>query len=132
MKTACLPHLRPAAKTLAVALPAALLAVVLALSSSSLLAQNATLEAAAKAMGGNNLNGIQVTATGTNYAFGQAFKPGGPWPAFKVTRFSQAINLADPSMRPELERTNPDGNVQGGGGLPLAAPQVQIQVVNGT
>lgn len=93
---------------------------------------NAMLDAAAKAMGATNINAVQVTATGFNHSFGQAFKPGGPWPAFKVTSFSQTINLADPSMRIELERTNPDGPLQGGGGLPLAAPQKQIQAVNGT
>ena len=101
------------------------------LGASVLHAQNPVIEAAAKAMGGNNLNGIQLTAAGSSFAFGQSFKPGGPWPAFKVTRFTQVINLADPSMRIELERTNPDGLVQGGGGLPLAAPQTQIQAVNG-
>lgn len=132
MKTVCLPLVRTMARNVLTTLPTALIAVAITLGPASLLAQNATLEAAAKAMGGNNLNGIQVTATGTSYAFGQAFKPGGPWPAFKVTRFNQVINLADPSMRIELERTNPDGNVQGGGGLPLAGPQVQIQAVNGT
>ena len=96
-----------------------------------LIAQNATLEAAARVMGGNNQNSVQVIATGSSHAFGQAFKPGGPWPAFKVTSFTQTINFADPSMRIELERTNPDGAIQGGGGLPLAASQKQVQAVNG-
>jgi glyoxylase-like metal-dependent hydrolase (beta-lactamase superfamily II) len=107
------------------------IAAAVSIGFSNLRAQNPTLEAAAKAMGGNNLNAIQVTASGSSFAFGQSFKPGGPWPAFKVTSFSQIINLADPSMRIELDRTNPDGPVQGGGGLPLAAPQKQIQAVNG-
>jgi glyoxylase-like metal-dependent hydrolase (beta-lactamase superfamily II) len=35
-------------------------------------------------------------------------------------------------MRIELERTNPDGVIRGGGGLPLLAPQRQVQVVSGT
>jgi glyoxylase-like metal-dependent hydrolase (beta-lactamase superfamily II) len=34
-------------------------------------------------------------------------------------------------MRVDVTRSNPDGLVQGGGGLPLAAPQRQIQVVSG-
>ena len=36
-----------------------------------------------------------------------------------------------PAMRVDVTRSNPDGLIQGGGGLPLAAPQRQIQVVSG-
>lgn len=42
------------------------------------------------------------------------------------------VNYAVPGIRIELERTNPDGPVQGGGGLPFDAPQRQILVVGGT
>lgn len=93
---------------------------------------NATLDAAAKAMGATNVNSVQVTATGSNATFGQSFKPGGPWPVFNVTSYTQTINFADPSMRIELERTNPDGPLQGSGlPLPPPLPQKQIQAVNG-
>jgi len=91
----------------------------------------ATLNAAAQALGATNLNSIQYLGSGTNNAFGQAYAPGGPWPAFKVTSYTASINYANPAMRVELERTNPDGVIRGGGGLPLLAPQKQIQVVSG-
>jgi len=74
----------------------------------------------------------QFQATGTQYIVGQAFKPGDPWPAAKLTKYNVWINYAVPGMRIDLERTNPDGPVQGGGGLPFAAPQRQILVVGGT
>lgn len=74
----------------------------------------------------------QFQATGTQYIAGQAFKPGSPWPAAKLTRYNAWINYAVPGIRIDLERTNPDGPVQGGGGLPFAAPQRQILVVGGT
>jgi len=74
----------------------------------------------------------QFQATGTQYIVGQAFKPGGPWPAAKLTKYNVWVNYAVPGMRIDLERTNPDGPVQGGGGLPFAAPQRQILVVGGT
>jgi glyoxylase-like metal-dependent hydrolase (beta-lactamase superfamily II) len=74
----------------------------------------------------------QFQATGTQYIVGQAFKPGGPWPAARLTKYNVWINYAVPGMRIDLERTNPDGPVQGGGGLPFAAPQRQIQAVGGT
>jgi len=74
----------------------------------------------------------QYQATGIQYIVGQSFKPGGPWPAAKLTKYNVWINYAVPGMRIDLERTNPDGPVQGGGGLPFAAPQRQILVVGGT
>ena len=73
----------------------------------------------------------QYQATGTQYIVGQSFKPGGPWPVAKLTKYNVWINYAVPGIRIDLERTNPDGPVQGGGGLPFAAPQRQIQVVGG-
>src|SRR5207244_11295202 len=74
----------------------------------------------------------QFQATGTQYIVGQSFKPGGPWPAAKLTKYNVWINYAVPGMRIDLERTNPEGPVQGGGGLPFAAPQRQILVVGGS
>ena len=74
----------------------------------------------------------QYQATGTQYIVGQAFKPGAPWPAAKLTKYNVWVNYAVPGIRIDLERTNPEGMVQGGGGLPFAAPQRQIIVVGGS
>jgi glyoxylase-like metal-dependent hydrolase (beta-lactamase superfamily II) len=74
----------------------------------------------------------QYQASGTQYIVGQAFKPGAPWPAAKLTKYNVWVNYAVPGIRIDLERTNPDGAVQGGGGLPFAAPQRQILVVGGS
>ena len=71
----------------------------------------------------------QYQATGTQYIVGQSFRPGGAWPAAKLTKYNVWINYAVPGIRIDLERTNPDGPVLGGGGLPFAAPQRQILVV---
>ena len=73
----------------------------------------------------------QYQATGTQYIVGEAFKPGAPWPAAKLTKYNVWVNYAVPGIRIDLERTNPDGIVQGGGGLPFPAPQRQILVVGG-
>jgi glyoxylase-like metal-dependent hydrolase (beta-lactamase superfamily II) len=73
---------------------------------------------------------LEYWGTGYTYAFGQAYRPDGPWPAFKVT-YHASLSYAVPAMRVDVTRSNPDGLVQGGGGLPLAAPQRQIQVVSG-
>lgn len=110
------------------------ISVILALAAITGRAQDgtATLDAAARALGATNLTSIQYSGSGTNNAFGQSYAPDGPWPAFKVTSYTAAINYTTPAMRVELDRTNPDGQVRGGGGLPVLAPQKQIQVVSGT
>ena len=55
-----------------------------------------------------------------------------PWPAFKIYAYTATVDYAVPAMRIDLQRTNPDTTpVRGGGGLPLLAPQQQIQAVSG-
>jgi glyoxylase-like metal-dependent hydrolase (beta-lactamase superfamily II) len=91
----------------------------------------AVLEAAGRTLGAIDLTTISYAGSGTNNAFGQAYAPGGPWPEFKVTSYVATIDYRVPAMRVEINRTNPDGQIRGGGGLPLVAPQTQVQVVNG-
>jgi len=109
---------------------AALMTVTLAACSSQP-PEEAALEAAAKALGATAVNSIQYSGSGLNHAYGQAYAPGGAWPAFKVTSYTAVVDYGAPAMRVELDRTNPDGVVRGGGGLPLLAPQKQIQAVSG-
>src|SRR5436305_4016126 len=92
-----------------------------------------TLDAVAKALGASKgLTQIQFSATGSNHAYGQAWKADMPWPAFKIFAYTATVDYAVPAMRIDLQRTNPDVTpVRGGGGLPLLAPQQQIQVVSG-
>src|SRR5436853_3179186 len=92
-----------------------------------------TLEAVAKALGASKgLTQIQFSATGSNHAYGQAWKADMPWPAFKIFSYTATVDYAVPAMRIDLQRTNPDTTpVRGGGGLPLLAPQQQIQVLSG-
>jgi len=95
-------------------------------------AQNSTLAAAVAAMGSTLVGNMQFTATGSMYALGQSFQPDGPWPAFKLTSYKLDVDYQIPAMRLDLTRTNPDGPIQGGGGLPLVAPQRQIQSMRGS
>src|SRR6266853_1609206 len=78
------------------------------------------------------LTSLQFSATGSNNAFGQAWKADMPWPAFKIFSYTATFDYATPAMRIDLQRTNPDTTpVRGGGGLPLLAPQAQSQAVSG-
>jgi len=92
-----------------------------------------TLDAVAKALGASaRLTSLQFSATGSNHAYGQAWKADMPWPAFKIFSYTATFDYATPAMRIDLQRTNPDTTpVRGGGGLPLLAPQQQIQAVSG-
>ena len=92
-----------------------------------------TLDAVAKALGASKgLTQIQFSATGSNHAYGQAWKADMPWPAFKIFSYTATVDYAVPAMRIDLQRTNPDSTpVRGGGGLPLLAPQQQIQAMSG-
>lgn len=92
----------------------------------------AVLDAAANAIGADKVSTIRYAGAGANNAFGQQWGPNRPWPAFKVTSYAATIDYATPAMLIELDRTNPDGPAQGGGGLPLAAPQKRIAAVSGT
>ena len=76
----------------------------------------------------------RFVGTGMNYALGQSWRPDMPWPEFKVTSYRASVGYYPDraGMRVEIERTNPDGLVQGGGGLPLLAPQRRVQVVAGS
>src|ERR1700740_55777 len=76
------------------------------------------------------INTLEYWGSGSTYAFGQAYTPGLEWPQFRAT-YHASLSYAVPAMRVDLTRSNPDGLIQGGGGLPLAAPQRQIQVVSG-
>src|SRR5438093_870655 len=79
----------------------------------------------------DNVTTIEYWGNGTTSAFGQAFTPGGEWPASKVTDYHVSIEYGAPmSMRVDYVRSNPEGPIRGGGGLPLAAPQRVIQVVS--
>jgi len=73
---------------------------------------------------------LEYWASGTTNALGQAYSPDGSWPTFKTT-VDVTLNYVLPAIRMDITRTNPDGPIQGGGGLPLPAPQHQITVANG-
>ncbi len=78
------------------------------------------------------INTMELWGTGTSYALGQQYHADGPWPAFK-TEWHATLSYAESAMRVDMVRHNPDGPgpIQGGGFLPLAAPQTIISVVNG-
>ena len=93
--------------------------------------QQAGLAAAAEAMGATNLNTIEFSGSGSNFAFGQATTPGTRWPRFEVKNYTVAVDYAAPAMRLDMLRAQGEKPPSGGGGQPFARDQRTIQVVSG-
>ncbi len=110
-----------------------LMAVVVLLSPPAGYAQDgrATLANVAKAMGATTLKSIQYTSSGVNFAVGQSFAPGMPWPRFNVKSYTRAVNYETASLRDELVRTQAEDPPRGGGLQPVRGEQRQIFVVSG-
>ena len=87
------------------------------------------LQRAAGAMGAGDLKSIRYAGEGTGWTFGQAFRPGAPWPKITVHSEIRTINYETASMRDEitLSRAEP----KGGGGYPPVAQQRNDQFVSG-
>ena len=87
--------------------------------------------AAAEAMGATNLNSIEYSGSGSQFAFGQAPSPGAPWPRFDAKTYTIAVNYQTPAMRVDMLRAQGEHPPHGGGGQPFAGEQRTIQVVSG-
>lgn len=75
-----------------------------------------------KAMGADNLKTVEFTATGWEYAFGQAVNPSSPWGGFEEKTYTRTINFETPSWH--IDRVlAPIPPTRRGGGLPPAASQ---------
>ncbi|OFW03435.1 MAG: hypothetical protein A3I61_16695 [Acidobacteria bacterium RIFCSPLOWO2_02_FULL_68_18] len=95
-------------------------------------AEQPRLEAAAQALGAGALTSIQYSGNGTQYAFGQAYEPGGRWPRFVAKTYTAAIDYQTPAMRLEMLRAQGEDPPRGGGAQPFARDVRTIQVVSGT
>jgi glyoxylase-like metal-dependent hydrolase (beta-lactamase superfamily II) len=88
-----------------------------------------TLQAAARALGANELKSIEYSGTGKWFQFGQAPSPVLPWPAFEVSSFTATVNYETPAARVEMVRTQ---IVEPGRARPAPIQQHPVQVVSGT
>src|SRR5438270_11530292 len=76
---------------------------LVALTGLSGVAQDAksVVAAASKAMGADQLKTIQLSGSGMEYAFGQAYNPSSPWPGWKRKSDTRTFDLDAPAMRIE-------------------------------
>ncbi|HVF64098.1 MAG TPA: MBL fold metallo-hydrolase [Casimicrobiaceae bacterium] len=103
--------------------------MISALFSQRALAQDDALARVAKAMGATDLKTLRYTADGTGWTFGQAYKPGMPWPKIKLHSVTRTINYDTGSMRDEVVLSRAEGI--GGGGYPHVGTQRNDQYVSG-
>jgi len=89
------------------------------------------IAAAADAMGATTLNSIQFSGSGSNFAFGQAYTPGGPWPRFEVKTYVAAVDYRTPAMKLDMLRAQGEHPPRGGGAQPFAIDQRTTQLVSG-
>ena len=88
------------------------------------------LEAAASALGAENLRSIEITGRGYDYLFGQAYDGDSAWPKFNVPRYKLSIDYTTGSLRDDRTRTQGQSPPLGGGNQPINE-QHQIWALSG-
>src|SRR5438874_4624709 len=87
------------------------------------------IAAASKAIGVDTLKTVQYSATGMDFALGQAPNPSSPWPKFINKSYSRAINFEAPASRVDRVRMQGENPPRGGGQQPLVGEQPQNQTI---
>jgi glyoxylase-like metal-dependent hydrolase (beta-lactamase superfamily II) len=90
----------------------------------------AVLDGVAKSMG--DVKSLQYAGNGAYFFLGQGVAPGTPWPRFNLKSYTRTVDYDTPAMRDEFVRTQADPGARGGGGIPLAGEQRQLQAVSGS
>ena len=84
---------------------------------------------ASKAMGVDALKTVQYSATGLDFALGQAPNPASPWPKFINKSYTRMINFDTPASRVDRVRVQGENPPHGGGQQPLVGEQPQSQTI---
>src|SRR5262245_37960500 len=84
---------------------------------------------ASKAIGVDTLKTVQYSATGLDFALGQAPNPSSPWPKFVNKSYSRSINFETPASRVERVRLQGENPPRGGGQQPIVGEQPVNQTI---
>jgi glyoxylase-like metal-dependent hydrolase (beta-lactamase superfamily II) len=109
-------------------LSGSVLAVLVVLSASAQDA-NTVIAAASKAIGVDSLKTVQYSATGFDFALGQAPNPSSPWPKFVNKSYTRAINFETPASKVDRVRAQGENPPRGGGQQPIVGDQPQSQTI---
>jgi glyoxylase-like metal-dependent hydrolase (beta-lactamase superfamily II) len=89
----------------------------------------AAISAASKAMGVDKLKTVQFSATGFDFALGQAPNPASPWPKFIEKSYTRAVDFEVPASRVDRVRMQGENPPRGGGQQPIVGEQTQNQTI---
>jgi glyoxylase-like metal-dependent hydrolase (beta-lactamase superfamily II) len=89
----------------------------------------AVITSASAALGVDTLKTVQYSATGFDFALGQAYNPSSPWPKFINKTYTRAIDFQVPASRVERIRLQGEDPPRGGGQQPVRGEQPQTQVI---
>ena len=105
--------------------------LVVAVFASVATAQDArtTIAAASKAMGADTLNTIEFSATGFDFAVGQAYSGTSPWPKFVDKTYTRQVDFRVPSSKVDRIRMQGENPPRGGGQQPVRGEQPQNQTI---
>ncbi len=87
------------------------------------------LAAASRAIGVAALKTVQFSATGYDFALGQAPNPSSPWPRFINKSYTRAVNFETPASRVDRVRMQGENPPHGGGLQPLVGEQPASQTI---
>jgi len=82
---------------------------------------------ASRAMGVDALKTVQYSATGFDFALGQAPNPSSPWPKFINKSYTRMIDFETPASRVDRVRMQGENPPRGGGQQPVVGEQPQNQ-----
>jgi glyoxylase-like metal-dependent hydrolase (beta-lactamase superfamily II) len=89
------------------------------------------LDAAATALGVDNLRSIQFSGWGSDYVFGQAYDGSSAWPRFNLPSITVAVDYVTPALRDDRRRAQAENPPLGGGFQPLVGELRQIWALSG-
>jgi len=89
----------------------------------------AVVASASQAMGVSTLKTVQYSATGLDFALGQAPNPASPWPKFINKSYARTINFETPASRVERVRLQGENPPHGGGQQPIVGEQPVNQTI---
>ena len=87
------------------------------------------IAAASRAIGVDTLKTVQYSATGYDFALGQAPNPNAPWPKFIEKSYTRTIDFEKPASRVDRVRLQGENPPRGGGQQPIVGEQPVSQTI---
>src|SRR5207249_6486826 len=87
------------------------------------------IAAASKAIGVDTLKTVRFSATGMDFALGQAPNPSSPWPKFINKSYTREIDFETPASKVDRVRIQGENPPRGGGQQPIVGDQPQTQTI---